>query len=101
VDEGVRPEQLGQSTGLDPVDHGRLQVRLNRSRHIFVLATSDLLEVDREPLELLILVTASLDVLSRLVQAVFLRTATSVSSVFRRLELWSEALTLRICSQKA
>ena len=67
VNERVGPEQLGQSSSLDLVNHGRLQVRLNGSRHVFVLATSDFLEVHREPFELLILVTASLDVLSRLV----------------------------------
>lgn len=73
VNECVGPEQLGQSPRLDLVDHGRFQICLNRSGHVFVLATSDFLEVHREPLELLVLVAAPGDILSRLIEAVFLR----------------------------
>jgi len=73
VDESIRSKELGQSTSLDLVDHGRFQIGLNRTRNVFVLAASDLLEVYREPLELLVLISAAGNVFPRLVQTMFLR----------------------------
>jgi hypothetical protein len=73
VDKRIRSEELGQSTSLDLVDDSRFQIGLDRTRNVFVLAAPDFLKVHREPLELLILVSAAGNVFPRLVQTMFLR----------------------------